>query len=226
MLYALAHPLSLALLLASYVIGLTLHGWVQARVADRMEDRRPRQELRLLPDPRRQLDPYGAVAAAISGLGWARPVELLDRRRRGAVLAVALSGPAVNVLLGVALLLTLRFRYGAVPVRAGLASVLQHGFPSGVQLAPTALLVVGASQLYLGALSLLPLPPLDGGRLLFALAPVTAGWQRARHALIEQNIGIAVLLALLLLPLGSSLPLLPQVLDSLLTPLVNAICGG
>jgi Zn-dependent protease len=226
-LYALAHPISLVVLLASYILGLTVHGWVQSLVADRLGDRRPRMERRLQADPRHHLDPYGAVAAAISGLGWAKPVELLDRRRRNAVLAVALSGPAVNIVLGVGLLLAWRFTYGTTHgTSGGAAYLLQHGFPNDVPLAQASLLAVGASQLYLGVLSLVPLPPLDGGRLLFALGPHTQGWQKAHHQLVERNIGIAVLLALLLIPLGGPLPLLPQLLDSLLTPLLDAILGG
>lgn len=226
MLYALAQPASLGVLLVSYVVGLTLHGWVQSLVADRVGDRRPRSEQRLQPDPRRHLDPFGVVGAAISGLGWARPVEVLDRRRRTAVLWVALCGPAVNLLLGVGLLLAWRFAFGPGGLVGGAAAVLQHGISFDAGVGTTALLLVGASQLYLGALSLVPLPPLDGGRLLFALAPRSQGWQRAQHALVEQNIGLAVLLALLIIPLGGPLPLLPQLLDTVLGPVLKLLCGG
>ena len=227
MLYALEHPASLLVLLSSYVVGITLHGWVQGLVADRVGDRRPRLERRLQPDPRRHLDPFGVVAAAISGLGWTRPVETLDRRRRGAVLAVALSGPAVNLVLGVGVLLAWRFAYGPAGVApGGAADVLQHGLPLSGDAVAASLLLVGASQLYLGALSLVPLPPLDGGRLLFAFAPRTHGWQRAHYELVERNIGIAVLLALLLIPLGGSLPLLPHLLDVVLTPVLRLLLGG
>ncbi|MCW2600642.1 MAG: hypothetical protein JWM02_2471 [Frankiales bacterium] len=227
MLYALAHPASLGVLLLSFVVGLTLHGWVQSVVADRVGDRRPRLHGRLKPDPRRHLDPFGAVAGAISGLGWARPVDVLDRRRRAAVLAVALSGPAVNLVLGVGTLLAWRVAYGPGTFGGGAASVLQHGIALGGGAAlSTILLLVGASQLYIGALSLVPLPPLDGGRLLFALAPRSPGWQKAEYYLVEQNIGIAALLALLIVPLGGPLPLLPQLLDAIVGPLMSLICGG
>lgn len=227
MLYALAHPASLLVLLTSFVVGMTLHGWVQALVAYRLGDRRVGHEGRLRPDPRRHLDPFGAVAAAISGLGWARPVELPDRRRRGAVLAVALSGPLVNVILGLACLLGWRFAFGPGSLPREFSYLLQHGITLDNHVASLSLLLVGAQQLYLGVLSLVPLPPLDGGRLLFALAPRTHGWQRAEHQLVERNIGIAVVLALLLLPLGSAgLPLLLQVLDSVLVPVLRLLVGG
>jgi Zn-dependent protease len=224
-LYALAHPAALGVLLLSFVGGITLHGWVQSVVADRLGDRRPRQEGRVKPDPRRHLDPFGCVAAAISGLGWARPAEVLDRRRRGAALAVTLAGPVANLLLGAGLLLAFRAT-ADFGIDGGLASLLQHGVSLSPAPGQIALLLGGASQLYLGALSLVPLPPLDGGRLLFALSPRTPGWQKAQHYLVEQNIGIAVLLALLLIPLGGPLPLLPQVLDAVLGPLIKVLTGG
>lgn len=226
MLYALAHPAALAVLLLSFVVGMTLHGWVQCLVADRLGDRRPRSELRLQPDPRRHLDPFGAVGAALSGLGWARPVELPDRRRRGAVLAVALSGPAVNLVLGVGLLLAWRFSYGPLPLgELPGAELVQKGLPRGFD-PGVALVLAGLSQLFLGALSLVPLPPLDGGRLLFALGPRSLGWQRAQHYLVEQNIGVVAVLVLLLFPLGGSTPPLPALLQIVLRPLINVICGG
>ena len=236
MLYALAHPPSLLILLLSFVVAMTLHGWVASGVADRLGDRRPRAEGRLKPDPRHHLDPFGAVAAGLSGLGWAKPVETLGRRR-GAVFAVALAGPAVNVALGIGLLIGWRISYGPagapgggvlvqVVDQVGAAYFLQHGFPLGLAPVSSALLLAGCSQLYLGVLSLVPVPPLDGGRLLFALAPRSQGWQKAEYHLVEQNIGIAVVLALLLIPLGGNVPLLPQLLDSLLRPLIRLLCGG
>src|SRR3712207_7472052 len=55
--------------------------------------------------------------------------------------------------------------------------------------------------------SLVPLPPLEGGRLLFARAPRTHGWQQAELYLVEKNLGTVAVLVLLLLPLGGQQPL-------------------
>lgn len=234
MLYALSHPVPLGVLLLSLVLGLTLHGWVQSLLADRMGDRRPRLEGRMKADPRRHLDPFGMVSALLSGLGWCRPVESPVARRKGPLLWVTLAGPAVNLLAGVALLLAWRFAYGpadlshgmALPLN-GVAYELQRGFDPDLALVPGSLLALaGMSQLYLGLLSLVPLPPLDGGRLLFGLAPRTHGWLRAEHQLVERNIGTVVLLALLVIPLGGPVPVLPQVLDAVLEPVVRLLVGG
>jgi Zn-dependent protease len=143
------------------------------------------------------------------------------------LLAVSLAGPAVNIVLGAGLLLAWRFAYGPgdpFAFTGGAAYVLQHGVE--LRGLGDVLLLVGASQLYLGVLSLVPLPPLDGGRLLFGLAPRTHGWLRAEHQLVERNIGVAILLALLLIPLGGPVPLLPDLLDTVLSPLLRVLCGG
>jgi Zn-dependent protease len=195
------------------------------------------------------IDPFGAVGALIGGLGWAHPVALAGRRDRRRSVVVALAGPAVNIGLGVALLLLWRavlndgVSQGAaaiwahagdsglaglsglafpVPLTAG--SALQHGIPFTGDVLGFAVLLAGVSQLYLGVFSLLPIPPLDGGRLLFALAPVTSGWQRARHYLIEQNIGLVLLIVMLLIPLGGRLLVL-YLLDEVLAPLLRVLLG-
>lgn len=224
MLYALGNPVSFLLLVVSFVVAVTAHGWLQAVVADRTGDRRPRQEGRLRPDPRRHVDPFGGVAALIAGFGWARPVEVLPRARRAPLLAVTLSGPVLNLVLGAASLVLFRVLYGG-GIASVSASVLQHGV-RGESLGVQAALLFGLMNLYVGLLSLVPLPPLDGGRLLFGLVPRTVFWQRASYQLIDNNIGIAVVLLLLLLPLGGAQALLPAVLDAIASPLVRLITGG
>ena len=164
------------------------------------------------------------MGAAVSGLGWGVPVEI-PRRHAGSAVLVALAGPAVNLALGAAALLTFGIVYGGVDIAAP-SLLVQRGSESGGQPVELALLLVGLSQLALGVLSLVPLPPLDGGRLLFALAPRSRGWQQAEYRLVEQNIGLAVVLALLIIPLGGPQPLLPQLLDLVLAPLTKVLTGG
>jgi Zn-dependent protease len=152
-------------------------------------------------------------------------VELSRLKDRRLLIAVTVGGPALNLVLGVALLLLWRTLDGpGDPLSGGAAYYLQHG--AGHLTSADAVLLAGASQLYLGALALVPLPPLEGGRLLFGLAPRTHGWLRAEHQLVERNIGVAILLALLIIPLGGPVPLLPSLLDTVLGPLVTGLCGG
>lgn len=222
MLYALGEPASFVVLLASFVVAVTLHGWVQALAAARAGERQPVLERRTRPDPRRQLDPFGTVAAAVSGTGWSRQTELSPRRSNGSTAAVLLAGTLASVLVGVAALLAYRLA-GGVPA-AGTLLDLQRGVDEGA-FGLTALYLFGLSNLAVALLSLVPLPPLPGGRLLFAVGPRSQGWQKARYWLVEQNIGTAVLLALLLIPLGGPQPLLPTVLDTLLQPALGPLVG-
>ncbi len=168
------------------------------------------------------------MAAAIAGVGWARPVEPPDRRRRGALVAVLLSGAVANLVVGFAVLVAFRLAGGSVTGTTVL--LLQRGVGEGLfgggELLLRVLLMLGLMNVFVGALSLVPLPPLDGGRLLFALAPRTPGWQKAEYQLDERNIGIAVLLALLLIPLGGPQALLPVLLDTVVGPLADLVTGA
>ncbi len=223
MLYALGDPFSFVVLVVSFTLAVTLHGWLQCLLAVRTGDRRPRDEGRTVPDPRRHLDPFGTVAGAIAGMGWSKPLEETGRRSRGALLTVFLVPSLVNIALGLGCLLGARALLGApLPVSSLL---LQNGI-GGASYGVIALLLLGLMNLYVGALSLVPLPPLDGGRLLFGLAPRTLGWQKAEHQLVERNIGLVAVMVLLLLPLGGPQALLPKVLDDLLAPLVRVLTGG
>ena len=227
MLYALADPVSFVVLVVGFLLAATLHGWVQALVATRTGDRRPAMGGRTRPDPRRHVDPFGAVAAAIAGVGWARPVEPPDRRRRGALVAVLLSGALANLVVGFALLVG--FRLAGGDVMGTTVRLLQYGVGQGIgggDLLLRVLLMLGLMHVFVGALSLVPLPPLDGGRLLFALGPRSPGWQKAEYQLDERGIGIAVLLALLLIPLGGPQALLPVLLDTVVGPLLDLVTGG
>ena len=226
MLYALGDPLSLVLLLVSFVVAVTLHGWVASLAATRAGDRAPAAEGRTKPDPRRHLDPFGAVSAAIAGIGWAKPVEPPDRRRRGTMVWVLLSGAIANIVVGLAVLVG----FGIVSGGDGAVGffcpsrLLQSGI--GGDLLLRALLLLGLANLMTGLLALVPIPPLPGGRLLFGLAPRSPGWQKAEYQLVDRNIGIAVLLALLLIPLGGPQALLPTLLDTIAGPLVRLVTGG
>ena len=223
MLYALAEPLSFVILVASFVVAVTLHGWVQGVLSARLGGRSALPPGATRPDPRRHIDPFGAIAAAIAGVGWARPVELASRVSRRALFLVVLAGVAVNAAVGFAALVGFRLLGAVAP---GVSSAyLQRGVEGG-DLVARALLLFGLMNVFVAALSLVPMPPLDGGRLLFAVAPSTAGWQRAKYYLVDQNIGIAVLLALLLIPLGGPQALLPTILDAVVSPLAELVTGA
>ncbi len=222
MLYALDDLLSFLLLLVATVVALTLHGWVTALLAARTGDRQPAAERRLGPDPRRQIDPFGFIAALIGGVGWSLAVATPARSRRGAVIATTVLPAAVLVGLGLAVLAAFRAASGGSFSGADTSQVLRDAVLAGLPVGELALATFGVVLLYTGVMSLVPLLPLAGGRLLFALAPRTRGWQQAEHQLGERNIGTAILLGLLLLAPG----LVFAVLDAVGGPLAALATGG
>lgn len=226
-LQALGDPLSLLVLVASFAAACTLAGWTSCLVAARAGNLEVRRQGRLRPDPRRHLDPFGTLAALLGGIGWPRPVAVPFRASRGQLLAITLTGPAVCLTTGAALLVGAGRLTG--PLTAG-TGVLQAGVSGGTGLGPGArvLLLAGLVHLFVGLLSLVPVslvpvPPLDAGRLLFALSPKRGSWRTAQDYLVERNLGTAAVLLLILLPLGGALPPLLAVLSAVGRPLVAVL---
>jgi hypothetical protein len=212
---ALAHPVTFLGLLAGFLVAIAAHAVAQATVARGYRDHRALRELR---QPQRIIDPFGAVAAAVAGPGWGvtRQQQPLRWRGRGRQVVLLLAGPAASLAVGAAGI--------AVYLAAGgprillefvrLSDLLQSqrgGAPLAAgQLFP---LAFGLEALAVGVLSLVPLPPLTGWRILMLYSGQSLRWQRAREYLEERNFGVLALLVLLLLPLGGGSPLLLQFIN-------------
>ncbi len=227
MLYALRHPVALVALLGAFVLGVTVRGFVQARLAARLGDRSAIAQGRGSLDPRRHLDPFGAVAAALAGVGWGHPLErpsYLRPGQRGAILAVALAGPAALLLLGAVFLGGYAATGGPRGLgQSGIVPATLHATYLPDNPGQTLLLFAGIELVAMAVLALVPMPPLDGGRILFLYAPRSTGWQKAEYHLAEQNIGTAILLGLLLIPLAGQDPLLLFLIDVIVHPLLGAV---
>lgn len=151
-------PLTFVLLAASLIGALSLHEYAHALAADLQGDRMPRAMGRLTMNPLRHLDPMGTLFIVLVGFGWGKPVEFrpqaLSSKRFGAAI-VALAGPAMNLLLALI---------------AGFVFVwLFDGLAQG----PFGLFVglFFAINVILAVFNLVPLPPLDGSRLLTMFLP-------------------------------------------------------
>jgi Zn-dependent protease len=232
-LYALRHPFAFLALLVGFLLAVLIRGVVQAWVAHWLGARDFELRQRQRPDLRRHIDPYGVVTAALAGTGFGRPAPVegvLGRyaygRARGSVAVraatVLLAGPLACIALGVGLLVA--YRTGGNPSLRGLApsDVLHGDFVHLLSTGPELLSCVAYSCLAFGILALFPVPPLDGGRLVLALAPATPGWQRVRHY-ADQNWGVLVLLVLLLIPFAGRTPLLLALVDAISQPLIAAV---
>ncbi|MCA1822971.1 MAG: hypothetical protein ABR520_00190 [Mycobacteriales bacterium] len=194
-----------------FVLGVVAHALAQALMADATGDRRPRLARRRTPDLRRHVDAFGLVAMLVAGLGWGRPVELTESRRgraRTRYLLVLLAGPLAHLGIGLIFL--------AAAHAAGFSATTASG-----AWAPTALAAAGVLNVWLAVLQLVPLPPLDGARMMWVLAPSTLGWQRARYYLEEQNYGVGAVL-LLLLPIFGGRGMLYRLVVAVAQPVVDS----
>jgi hypothetical protein len=175
--------------------------------------------MRRVGDVRRVLDPFGAVAALLGGLGWGVTPDI-QLRSRGRLALALLAGPFAVAVLGALAAL------GFVLV-GGPASFLPGTGPgtilSGVDGPAAQLFFLGLALELLGVavLALVPLPPLPGWRLLELASTGSVGWQRAREYLVEKNLGVLALLVLLILPLGGSTPLLLNIVDTVVGSLLG-----
>lgn len=178
------------------LFGITLHEAAHGYVARMFGDPTAWQAGRISLNPIRHIDPVGTIVVPLvllfstkllggGGLlfGWAKPVPVdwsRLRRPKRDMLWVALAGPASNLVM-------------AVIWAIGLRVLAETGATSSdfwVQMTIAGIQV----NLILMALNLVPLPPLDGGRIVFSLLPDRMAWQYSK---IEPY-GIVILIILML----------------------------
>jgi Zn-dependent protease len=143
------------LLLYSVIFHELAHGWVAYKMGD------PTAKLlgRLTLNPIKHLDPFGSLMLLIVGFGWAKPVPInlgnipADQRRKGLIL-VSAAGITANIIFAFVALLLLRL----IPPE-----------PSGM--AQQVLLLLAHINIILAAFNLIPIPPLDGSKILMGFAP-------------------------------------------------------
>jgi Zn-dependent protease len=186
-------PLAFVMLAISLVLSLSLHEFAHAYAADLQGDRYPRAMGRVTINPVRHLDPLGTLLILLVGFGWAKPVEFrpsaLRSQRFGGAL-VALAGPMMNLLLAIVGLVGLRLTLSD-PIIIGDTLLVNQGGLTG-QIA-VFWIYFASINVILAVFNLLPLPPLDGSRLLTIFLPPK------RHNIIYflDKYGFFILLGLL-----------------------------
>ena len=163
---------------------LPIHEFAHAFTAVRLGDPTPRLEGRYTLNPLVHIDPFGALMILIAGFGWARPVRWNPNNitvdvRLGSIL-VAIAGPLSNLVLAVLSMLALRLLFDPSSLLSGMIG----GQESMLANWSVQLLVFFANiNVLLFVFNLLPISPLDGSHVLFALLP--DGARRAYYGLAQ-----------------------------------------
>ena len=180
-----------------------LHEFSHALVATALGDPTPRRSGRLTLNPLAHLDLVGLLMLYVFRFGWARPVPINPyhfRNRRSGMLLVALAGPLANLVMAL-VGLVVRYRLGYAGA-LGLAGTFWSSFTW--------------INLSLAAFNLIPVPPLDGSRILSSLLP---GSQAYAFSRLEQYGWVLLLLLLVTGAIGAVLRPLVVLLAGILQPL-------
>ncbi|MDP2311247.1 MAG: site-2 protease family protein [Pseudomonadota bacterium] len=172
-----------------FVLSLSVHEYAHARAASWFGDNTAESQGRLTLDPFSHIDLVGTLALPLLGvpIGWARPVPVNPANFRGggdgrlAMLLTAAAGPLSNVLIALGCT-------AMIAVLGALAPGLVTGAFGGV-LASTVVLNVA-----LALFNLLPIPPLDGSRVVDWLCP---DWLRPLWSALYARAGLGIALVLI-----------------------------
>jgi Zn-dependent protease len=196
------------------LIGFPVHEFSHALAAYRLGDGTAKLFGRLTLNPIAHFDPLGGILLAVSfigagfGFGWAKPTPVnpnnLAGGRRGEAI-VAAAGPLSNLVLAAVAALPLRFIVSSPELQLQIPDLV-------VQILALFVYI----NLVLMIFNLLPIPPLDGSKVLFAFLPPRLAWQW--RPILEQY-GFVLLLLLFFLPPGGSIG------SKILVPIINGLFG-
>jgi len=160
--------LGIVMTLPAVLIAITFHEFAHAFAATKLGDDTPENQGRLNLNPLSHIDPIGFVLLLFVGFGWGKPVEIntrnFDRKysQIGGEAIVAAAGPIMNFILSIIFTLIYcamyKFASGFIHTDAGeiISSIIQS------------LIVM---NLGLGIFNLIPLPPLDGSKIIVKFLP-------------------------------------------------------
>lgn len=144
----------------TFVISISLHEYAHAWMANKLWDPTPRIQWRLTPDPRAHIDPLGFLLIFLIGFGWGRAVQYNPHYLKNPLrdeLKIALAWPAMNILLSVWAIIILIVYQLVTGITDDLATSFWMQF--------------AFLNIALAVFNMIPMPPLDGYRLIKVFAP-------------------------------------------------------
>ena len=174
-------PEVLVLLIPVLLFALVFHEFSHGWVANKLGDPTAKNQGRLTLNPLAHLDPFGSLMILFVGFGWAKPVPInfnALRSGKSGMIWVALAGPGANLLMAIGWLIIMII-------------AINMNIPVLIEMGRVGILV----NCVLAVFNLLPIPPLDGSRVISALLPNRLSYQ---YNQLEQY-GLYILLGLMFL---------------------------
>lgn len=190
---------------------LSVHEACHGYMAYALGDPTAKHAGRLTLDPIRHLDPIGTICLLFFHVGWAKPVPVNPgnfKHPRRDIALVSLAGPVSNFLLALVAL----FLY--YPLRLAESSI--------VMTIALMLYMVAVISIGLGVFNLIPVPPLDGSKILLSFLPRKYEWKFAQY---QQFIQFGLLILLVLGVLNTPIRFFVNLIYQGLASIVLAVLG-
>ena len=184
--------------LPGLLLALVLHEYAHARVAVAMGDFTPKLTGRLTLNPIAHIDPIGLIMLLVVHFGWAKPVMVNPRNfkdmKKGNIL-VALAGPMANFVIAFIAMFVIALMYKIdIQMTLGAYKVIK---------------LIALYNIYFGIFNLIPIPPLDGSKILLEFLPR----EYAYKYMALERYSFIILIVIIMTP----------VLSGILMPLANLI---
>lgn len=162
--------LNLLLTIPGILIALTFHEFAHAWAAVKLGDDTPKIQGRLSLNPFDHMDPIGFVFLIVAGFGWGKPVQIDSRNFNGKYsiskeeAIVSAAGPIMNFILAFLFMILYYILFGTTNILSGLTSQWQ-------QVIYILITYIISINIGLGVFNLIPVPPLDGSKILMHFLP-------------------------------------------------------
>lgn len=197
------------------LIAMTFHEYAHAFTAYKLGDDTARNQGRLTLNPLKHVDPFGLIMFLFIGIGWGKPVQVDGRNLKRTIsykkaeALVAFAGPLANFIIAIlfTVLYAILIKFNVLTISGGRSTEI-----IGSIILYTITLNIG-----FGVFNLIPLPPLDGSKILKAFLPYNANrW-------FEENEKIFYIIFIILWITGIAERIIFPIRNSIYTGIVELV---